>query len=165
MEKLELKVGQSAPEFVLKNQAEEEVRLSDFRGKWAVLYFYPKDNTPGCTIEALDFTRLSKDFEKMNAAILGFSPDSCSSHAKFVQGKKLKINLLSDPERKALTAYSVWQKKQFMGKNFMGVVRSTFLINPEGKIAFIWSAVQAQGHAEAVKTKVKELQMQPSRVG
>ena len=96
----------------------------------------------------------------MNAVILGASPDSCQSHAKFVTGQKLKVTLLSDPERKALEAYGVWQLKQFMGREFMGVVRSTFLIDPDGKISFSWPAVKADGHALAVQDKLKELQKQ-----
>ena len=160
----ELKVGIAAPEFSLKNQGEKEIRLSDFRGKWVVLYFYPKDNTPGCTIEALDFTKLSKEFEKLNATVLGVSPDSCHSHVKFINAKKLTVVLLSDPEHKMIETYGVWQLKEFMGKKFMGVVRSTFLIDPEGKIAFLWSPVTAVGHADAVKTKLKELQKQTTSV-
>ena len=160
----ELKVGDSAPDFTLKNQNEEEVRLKDFRGKWVVFYFYPKDNTPGCTIEANDFTKFLKDFQKLNAVVLGASADSCQSHAKFVTGQKLKITLLSDPERKALEAYGVWQLKQFLGKKFMGIVRSTFLIDPDGKLAYLWKAVKADGHAEAVREKLRELQKQTTPV-
>ena len=158
MAQKELKAGDPAPEFNLKNQGESPIRLSDFKGKWAVLYFYPKDNTPGCTIEALDFTKYSKDFEKMNAVVLGVSPDSCHSHSKFVKDKKLTINLLSDPDHGMLETYGVWQKKQFMGKSYMGVVRTTFLIDPDGKIAQVWNNVKADGHAQAVKEKLKEVQ-------
>ena len=154
----EWKAGDTAPDFNVKNHAEEEIRLRDLRGKWVVLYFYPKDNTPGCTIEAIDFTKQVKDFEKLNAVILGVSPDSCQSHQKFVQGKKLKINLLSDPEREVCELYGVWQMKQFLGKKFMGVVRSTFLIDPEGKLVYVWKAVKADGHADAVKEQLKEFQ-------
>ncbi len=164
MAKKELKAGMAAPEFLLKNQGEKEVRLEDFRGKWVVLYFYPKDNTPGCTIEALDFTKLSKDFEKLKAVILGVSPDSCQSHSKFIKGKKLTVTLLSDPEHKMLETYGVWQLKQFMGKSYMGVARTTFLIDPDGRIAFIWNGVKADGHAEAVKAKLKEIQKETSPV-
>ena len=156
----ELKVGDQAPEFSLKNHSEAAVRLSDFKGKWVVLYFYPKDNTPGCTIEANDFTKYLSDFQKMNAVILGVSPDSCASHAKFVQGQKLKITLLSDPEHKIAEAYGFWQLKQFMGKKFWGIARSTILINPEGKIAYLWQAVKADGHAQVVKEQLKEIQKQ-----
>jgi len=158
MAKIELKIGSPAPDFTLKNQDESAVDLKDLKGKWVVLYFYPKDNTPGCTIEANDFTQHLKDFQKMNAVILGVSPDSCQSHVKFVKNQNLKITLLSDPDHKIIEKYGLWQLKQFMGKEFMGVVRSTVLINPEGKIAHHWPTVKADGHAEAVKEKLKEIQ-------
>lgn len=160
MAKAELKIGSQAPDFSLKNQEEATVRASNLKGKWVVLYFYPKDNTPGCTIEANDFTKYLKDFQKMNAVILGVSPDSCQSHVKFVKDQNLKIALLSDPEHKVIESYGAWQLKQFMGKEFMGVVRSTVLIDPEGKIAYHWPNVKADGHAEAVREKLKELQKQ-----
>ena len=158
MAKKELKTGDRAPDFSLKDPAGSTAQLGDFKGQWTVLYFYPKDNTPGCTIEALDFTRLEQAFAKLNAVVLGVSPDSCESHAKFVKGKKLRVTLLSDPEHKALGAYDVWQQKEFMGNKFMGVVRSTFVIDPEGKIAHCWRAVKADGHAAAVREKLGELQ-------
>ena len=160
----ELKVGDQAPDFVLKNQGEAEIRLSHYRGKWVILYFYPKDNTPGCTIEAIDFTRFLKDFERLNTVILGMSPDSCASHAKFAKGQNLKITLLSDTDQKTLKTYGVWQEKSFMGKKFWGVVRSTFVINPEGKIVHLWRAIKANGHAQAVKEKLEELQKELSSV-
>lgn len=154
----ELKEGMKAPDFSLLDERAEKIRLSDFRGQWVVLYFYPKDNTPGCTIEAIDFTKTLAQFKKLNAGVLGVSPDSCQSHEKFIRGKKLKVTLLSDPEHRALEAYGVWQLKQFLGNKFMGVVRSTFLIDPEGKIAHVWRAVKADGHAAEVGEKLKELQ-------
>ena len=164
MAKQELKAGAPAPDFSVKDQTGAWVRLNDFKGKWVVLYFYPKDNTPGCTIEAIAFTKYLKDFSKLNAEILGTSPDSCESHVKFINSQKLKISLLSDPDQKFCKAYDVWQLKQFMGKEYMGVVRSTFLIDPEGKIAFLWNSVKAEGHAEAVLEKLKELQKQAASV-
>lgn len=157
MVKTELKTGDPAPEFSLQNQEGTNVRLADLRRKWTVLYFYPKDNTPGCTIEANDFTKFVKDFEKLGAVILGVSPDSCQSHVKFIEDQNLKIVLLSDPEHKAAEKYGVWQLKQFMGREFWGIVRSTFLINPEGKIAQVWRAVKADGHAATVRDRLKEL--------
>lgn len=153
----ELEIGMKAPDFALPNERTEKIRLSDLKGQWIVLYFYPKDNTPGCTVEAIDFTKQFREFQKLNAVILGLSPDSCQSHKKFIQGKKLKVALLSDPEHRALETYGVWQLKQFLGKKFRGVVRSTFLIDPEGKIAHLWRAVKADGHAAAVKEKLAEL--------
>ncbi len=148
--------GQLAPDFTLQNEAEENVSLSDFRGKWVVLYFYPKDNTSGCTTEAIDFTRLLPDFEKSGAVILGVSPDSCKSHQNFRRKHELRVMLLSDPEKKVLSDYGVWQKKSMYGREYMGVVRTTVLIDPEGKVAKIWPKVKVKGHAEAVLDFLKE---------
>lgn len=145
-----LKEGQKAPDFKLQDTNESDIKLSDFKGKWVVLYFYPKDNTPGCTIEAMEFSALKKDFKKLNATVLGVSKDSCASHQKFTEKKDLTINLLSDPESRIQKLYGVWQKKKFMGREFMGTVRTTFLINPQGDIENIWNNVKAKGHAQAV---------------
>jgi len=145
-----LKQGQKAPDFKLQDTNESDIKLSDFKGKWVVLYFYPKDNTPGCTIEAMEFSALKKDFEKLNTVVLGVSKDSCASHQKFTDKKNLTINLLSDPESRIQKLYGVWQKKKFMGREFMGTVRTTFLINPKGDIEKIWNNVKAKGHAQAV---------------
>jgi peroxiredoxin Q/BCP len=152
-----IKKGIKAPEFKLLNQDEEEVKLKDFKGKYVVLYFYPKDNTPGCTTEALEFTFLAKEFKKLNTVILGVSKDSCSSHKKFVEGKKLTIQLLSDEDKAVNKLYGVWQKKKFMGKEFMGTVRTTFLIDTKGKVVQVWQKVKAKGHAETVLEKIKEI--------
>ena len=157
MEKTSPKVGQPAPEFCLPNQSEEQVCLRDFKGKWVVLYFYPKDNTPGCTIEATDFTKLKSKFESMNAVILGVSKDNCKSHQKFITGKKLTIILLSDPATEVQKLYGAWRPKKFMGKEFLGTVRSTFLIDPQGKIARIWDGVSAKGHAQEVWEELRKL--------
>jgi len=156
--KTELKEGNKAPVFSLMNQDKKTAKLSDFKGKWVVLYFYPKDNTSGCTLEAVDFPVASKSFENMNAIILGVSPDSVDSHCKFIDKHNLGIMLLSDPDQKALKAYGVWQKKSMYGKSFMGVVRSTFLIDPDGKIQKIWRKVKVPGHVDEVKQVLKELQ-------
>src|SRR4030067_231499 len=156
MDKSHLKVGQLAPDFCLPNQNEESVCLKDSRGKWVVLYFYPRDNTPGCTIEAMDFTKLKSKFENLNAVILGVSKDNCNSHQKFIAGKKLTITLLSDPEAEVQKKYGVWRPKKFMGREFLGTVGSTFLINPEGKIAKIWDAVKAKGHAQDVLQEISQ---------
>lgn len=152
-----LSIGKRAPDFSLINQDGKKASLSNFNGKWLVLYFYPKDNTPGCTIEGVEFSSVLKDFEKMNAAVVGISRDSVESHCNFISKQKLKVTLLSDPEKTAIDAYGVWQKKKFMGREFMGIVRSTFLINPKGEVAFIWPKVQAKGHAAEVKEKLAEL--------
>lgn len=142
--------GTKAPGFSLMNADEHPVELADFRGKWLVLYFYPKDNTPGCTTEALDFTALKGEFEKAGAVIAGVSPDSTKRHQNFIAKKDLTIELLSDPEHQALETYGVWQLKKNYGREYMGVVRSTFLIDPEGNIEKTWKKVKVKGHAEAV---------------
>ena len=157
MDKTPLKVGQTAPDFCLFNQNEESVCLKDFMGKWVVLYFYPKDNTPGCTIEAIDFTKLKSKFENLNTVILGVSKDNCNSHQKFVAGKKLTITLLSDPEAEVQKKYGVWRPKKFMGREFLGTVRSTFLIDKQGKISRIWDKVSARGHAQEVLGELEKL--------
>ncbi len=153
----ELKTDQSAPDFTLPDQSSKPVSLKDFKSKWFVIYFYPKDNTPGCTIEAIDFTKYLKEFQKLGAVVLGVSPDSTESHCKFIEIQGLKIILLSDPEHKVLEKYGVWKLKSMYGKQYWGVYRSTFLINPEGKIAHVWYGVKPIGHAEEVLKKVKEL--------
>ena len=144
-----LEVGQKAPELA---------KLADFAGQWLVLYFYPKDNTPGCTTEAIDFTALSPQFQQLNAVILGVSPDSEKSHCRFIEKHNLTIQLLSDTEHQLAEIYQVWGLKKFMGKEYMGIKRSTFLIDPQGNIAYIWSNVKVKAHAEAVLKKLEELQ-------
>ena len=151
------KVGQPAPDFSLPDQSQVKVSLKDFRGKWIVLYFYPRDNTPGCTIEAKDFTKLKPQFEKLNAVILGISRDSCQSHQKFVSGKRLTITLLSDTDSSIQKRYGCWRPKKFMGKEFLGTIRSTFLIDPQGMIARIWDPVKALGHAREVLEELRKL--------
>ncbi|MDV0445780.1 Peroxiredoxin Bcp [Methanimicrococcus sp. At1] len=153
-----LQPGDKAPDFCLPNQDSENVCLKDFKGKWFVLYFYPKDNTAGCKQEAVDFTALKNEFEKNGAVILGVSKDSVSSHQKFIEKAALTITLLADPELAVIKAFDVWQLKKFMGKENMGTVRTTFLINPEGKIADVWNNVRVKGHAEAVLGKLKIIQ-------
>jgi peroxiredoxin Q/BCP len=150
-------VGSKAPEFCLPNQSEEEVCLSQYRGKWVVLYFYPRDNTSGCTREAQDFSSYVRDFEKLGAVILGVSPDSVKSHQNFIVKKDLRITLLSDQSHEVMEAYGVWQLKRMYGKEHMGVVRSTFLIDPEGKIAAVWRKVKVRVHVEEVLSRLKEL--------
>lgn len=153
-----LEVGQKAPEFATPNQRGEISKLADFAGQWLVLYFYPKDNTPGCTAEAIDFTALSPQFQQLNAVILGVSPDSAKSHCRFIEKRNLTIQLLSDTEHQLAEIYQVWGLKKFMGKEYMGIKRSTFLIDPQGNIAYIWSNVKVKAHAEAVLKKLEELQ-------
>ena len=146
-----LKIGDKAPEFCLPDAKNKRVCLKDFRGKWLVLYFYPKDNTSGCTKEAIDFTSYVKDFRKMNAAVVGVSPDSVKSHVGFIGKHGLKIILLSDPEHEVLKKYGVWQKKSMYGREYYGVVRTTFVIDPNGRIKQKWEKVKVAGHADAVK--------------
>ncbi|MEW5819359.1 MAG: thioredoxin-dependent thiol peroxidase [Cyanobacteriota bacterium] len=155
---IKLKIGDKAPDLGIKNNEDIIVNLSDYSGKWVVLYFYPKDNTPGCTIEATEFTQKVDKFSDLNAVIMGVSPDSIKNHCNFIKKQSLKIMLLSDPEHKVLEAYEVWQKKQTYGKEFLGVIRTTYLINPDGKIANIWPDVKVNGHVDEVFEKLKELQ-------
>ena len=155
---VELNIGDKAPDFCLDDPDKGEICLRDFTGKWVVLYFYPKDNTKGCTMEALEFTAAEDDFKAMNAVIIGVSPDSLNSHKRFREKHDLTINLLSDTEKKTLEAYGVWQKKKMYGREYMGVVRSTYLIDPESKVAYKWIGVRVSLHVEAVMKKLKELQ-------
>jgi len=152
-----LSIGDPAPNFCLPDQDGEEVCLKDFRGKWVILYFYPKDNTPGCTLEAKDFTEHLEEFQKLDAVILGVSKDSVKSHKRFVEKHGLKITLLSDPEHKVIEEYGAWGLKKRYGKESYGTIRSTFIINPEGKISAIWYNVRVKGHVEEVKKKLEEL--------
>jgi peroxiredoxin Q/BCP len=153
-----LEVGQKAPEFATPNQRGEISKLADFAGQWLVLYFYPKDNTPGCSTEAINFTALSPQFQQLNAVIIGVSPDSEKSHCRFIEKHNLTIQLLSDTEHQLAEIYQVWGLKKFMGKEYMGIKRSTFLIDPQGNIAYIWSNVKVKAHPEAVLKKLEELQ-------
>jgi peroxiredoxin Q/BCP len=154
----DLKIGDLAPDFCLPDKDNKEACLHDFKGTWLILYFYPRDNTSGCTREAVDFTDALDEFEKLNAVVLGVSADSVESHAKFAAKYKLKVTLLSDGDHEVLEQYGVWQLKRLYGREFRGVVRSTFLISPEGKIAYVWPRVKVKGHVEAVKRRLMELQ-------
>ena len=149
--------GKKAPAFTLKNQRDENVRLSDLRGKWIVLYFYPKDLTPGCTVEACDFTETFPRFQNQDATVFGVSPDDVESHRKFIEKKKLTISLLADEDHAVCEKYGVWQMKTFMGKKFLGVVRATFIIDPQGRVAHVWPKVKVAGHAQEVLQKLTEL--------
>lgn len=149
--KVELKVGDTAPEFCLLDKDNETVCLKDFRGEYVIVYFYPKDNTPGCTTEAIGFTGILPELQKLNANVIGVSPDSPESHAKFIEKKNLKVTLLSDLDKEVLKSYGKWGKNTFRGNEYIGVTRSTFLINPDGKIAHIWPKVSVKGHPEEVQ--------------
>lgn len=149
--------GQSLPEFSLSDEHGKEVCSKDLKGKWTVLYFYPKDNTPGCTTEAKDFTCMLDDFSKEDARIVGGSPDSINSHLNFIGKQELKLTLLSDPEKDLLQKMGTWKKKSMYGKEYMGVERSTFLIDPDGKIVKEWRKVKVKGHVDEVLKTLKEM--------
>lgn len=161
-----LKIKDKAPSISLLNQDDQEVSLEDYAGKWLVLYFYPKDDTPGCTNEACDFTDGLGDFARIGAEVVGISPDSTESHRKFIAKYNLGLTLLSDPEKETLKAYGAWGTKKLYGKEFEGVIRSTFIIAPEGTIAAQWNNVKVRSkrrgqevkHADLVREKLLELQ-------
>ncbi len=142
--------GSLAPDFTLKNDEGTSISLKDLKGKTVVLYFYPKDDTPGCTKEACDFRDNEKQFKKKNTVILGVSADSVESHGKFKKKFGLPFQLLSDPEKKMIQAYGVWKEKSMYGKKYMGIERTTFVIGPDGKIMKIYPKVSVTGHIEDV---------------
>ena len=141
-----LSIGEKAPEFALKNAENETVTLSQFKGKKVVLFFYPKDDTPGCTKESIDFSEKIEEFEAENTVIIGISKDSVESHQKFRDKYQLKVILLSDPERKMIEDYHVWQEKKNYGKTYMGIVRTTYLIDESGNIEKIWKNEIGRAH-------------------
>ncbi len=153
-----IQVGEKVEDFCLPNQDEVEICLRDLLGKWIVLYFYPKDNTPGCTTEALDFTANLAKFEELGSVVVGISADSPKKHRNFIEKKELEIMLLSDEEHKVLEQFGVWQLKKNYGKEYMGIVRSTFILDPQGVVRAAWEKVRVKGHVEAVLEKLKELQ-------
>lgn len=155
---MELQIGDKAPNFSLPNQDNAEISLQDFRGSWVVLYFYPKDKTPGCTQEACDFRDNLANLSGLNAVVLGVSPDNVKTHQSFIDKESLNFTLLSDTDKKALKSYGAWGLKKLYGKEYEGVIRSTFVIDPQGKIAFLWKNVKVKGHIDAIKEKLQELQ-------
>jgi peroxiredoxin Q/BCP len=153
-----LKVGDKAPAFSLKTDTEDTVKLADFKNeKNIVLYFYPKDSTPGCTKQACAFSEHLKKFEKLDAVIIGVSPDTVQSHTKFRSKYNLTIILGADESKAVCEKYGVWTEKSMYGKKFMGVVRTTFIIDKAGKIAAIWPNVKVVGHDEEVLKTLKEI--------
>ncbi len=149
--------GSIAPDFCLPSDDGNEYCLKDFKGKWVVLYFYPKDNTSGCTREAVDFTSRLNDFMKLGAVVIGVSPDSIESHKKFRMKHSLKVILLSDVEHKVLEKYGVWGKKKRYGREYYGVIRSTFLIDPQGIVRKVWRNVRVAGHVDEVLKSLEDL--------
>lgn len=151
--------GKKAPAFSLANENGETVSLTDFENeKYVVLYFYPKDSTPGCTTQACDFRDHHEDFSELNAVILGVSPDGEKSHQKFIHKHGLPFSLLIDDEHEVAEAYDVWKLKKMFGREFMGIERSTFLINPAGEVVKEWRKVKVKGHIEEALEALKEIQ-------
>ncbi len=150
MAKKMLEVGAKAPAFTLEDQTNEKVSLKDFKGKTVVLYFYPKDMTPGCTQEACDFRDSFARLKKKGVVVLGVSKDSVATHVKFTQKYKLPFALLADTEGEVCEAYGVWQEKSLYGRKFMGIVRATFVISPAGKIVHVFSKVKVKGHVDEI---------------
>jgi thioredoxin-dependent peroxiredoxin len=153
----ELGVGSKAPAFTLPRDGGGSVALADFKGRKLVVYFYPKADTPGCTREAIDFSRLRSDFQRAGADVLGVSADPVEAQDKFSKKHGLKVALLSDESHKMLEAYGVWGEKSMYGRTFMGITRATFLIGPDGRIARIWPKVKVDGHAAEVLAAAKAL--------
>lgn len=151
-----MKVGELAPDFTLKNQDGQDITLSDYKGRNVVLYFYPKDMTPGCTTQACDFRDQQESFSDLNAVIIGVSPDPIDSHQKFIDKHDLPFHLLADEDHKVAEAYGVWQLKKMFGNEFYGIVRSTFIIDEEGKLMKEFRNIRVKGHAERALTFLQE---------
>jgi len=152
-----LDVGAPAPDFELPDQDGETVRLSDLGGRWVVVYFYPKDDTPGCTTEACEFTEGIEAFRGLDAEVFGCSPDPPETHRKFIAKHGLGVRLLSDPGHEVMEAYGAWGEKTMYGRTTVGVIRSTVLVDPDGKVAHHWARVRAAGHAGKVREQLEEL--------
>jgi len=153
-----IKIDDKAPEFCLPNQDDIEICLRDLKGKWVVLYFYPRDNTPGCTTEACEFTAAAPDFSDLDAVILGVSADTTKKHRSFIEKKELGITLLSDESTDMMQEYGVWQLKKNYGKEYMGIVRTTFIINPEGVVKALFPKVRVKEHVAKVQAELERLQ-------
>lgn len=153
-----LEVGTKAPDFTANVDGGKEINLSDYKGKWVVLYFYPKDNTSGCTKEACAFRDNMEDITGAGATVLGVSPDSVNSHDKFKAKHELNFHLIADPEKEICNMYDIFGEKKMYGKTYMGVIRSTYIIDPEGEIKYVFSNVKVPGHVEKVIDTLKELQ-------
>ncbi len=145
-----VEVGKNAPAFTLKDQDGKTHKLSGYKGQWVVIYFYPRDNTPGCTIQACGFRDNHEKLIGRGAVVLGVSPDDETAHQKFARKRALPFPLLVDPEQKIASKYGVWQQKKLFAKKYMGIVRTTYLIDPDGKVAHRWDKVKVAGHATDV---------------
>tara|TARA_B100000886_G_scaffold308080_1_gene241524 strand:- start:111 stop:581 length:471 start_codon:yes stop_codon:yes gene_type:complete len=152
-----LKINSAAPNFTSQATSKKNYSLKDSLGNYVVLYFYPKDNTPGCTTETIDFNKLLSNFKKLNCEVYGISKDNLESHNKFKNKFKIKFDLLADEELKLLKKYKVWGKKKFMGREFMGTIRSTYLIDKKGKILKTWENVKVKDHAKEVLETLKSI--------
>ncbi|SFV61582.1 Thiol peroxidase, Bcp-type [hydrothermal vent metagenome] len=153
-----IKIDEKAPEFCLPNQDDIEICSRDLKGKWIVLYFYPRDNTPGCTTEACEFTEAAPDFSDLDTIILGVSADTTKKHRNFIEKQNLGITLLSDESTDMMQEYGVWQMKKNYGKEYMGIVRSTFIINPEGIVKAVFEKVRVKEHVAKVQAELVALQ-------
>jgi len=147
------------PEFCLKDEENKDFCIKDIKSKWKIIYFYPKDNTPGCTNEAMDFSKLKEEFERENTFIIGISADSIDSHKKFKEKYNLKIKLLSDPKKEIIKKLA-WGKKKLYGREYEGIIRTTYLLNENNEIIKVWKNVKVKGHAEEVLNFIKELNKQ-----
>lgn len=155
---MSLEIGTKAPDFSAEINGGSSIQLKDVLGKWLVLYFYPKDNTPGCTTEACDFRDNMERITGIGANVIGVSPDSVKSHDKFVEKKELNFALVADPEKEICNLYDIIGEKKMYGKTFMGVIRTTYIINPDGEIAYVFDKVRVKGHVDKVIEKIEELQ-------
>ncbi|MDC0864507.1 thioredoxin-dependent thiol peroxidase [Rickettsiaceae bacterium] len=156
-----LSLGDVAPDFsssISVSNSHKKIKLSELKGKFVVLYFYPKDSTPGCTLESKGFNSLLPEFKKLGAEVIGISKDDITSHDQFSKKHKLEFALASDENGKICENYGVWEEQSFLGKKYMGITRATFLIGKDGKIVHIWPNVSVIGHASAVLDKLKEIQ-------
>lgn len=152
-----LRPGDIAPDFELPRDGDGSVSLSALRGKPVVLFFYPKDDTKGCTVEAISFSSLAEEFAATGVALIGISPDSVKSHDRFARKHDLTVTLAADEEKTVVNAYGVWVEKSMYGRKYMGVERTTFLIEPQGRINRVWEKVKVQGHADEVLAAAKAL--------
>ncbi len=157
MTKAKIEEGTKVIDFCLPESEDSQVCINDLKGSWVVLYFYPKDNTSGCTKEAIAFSELLPEFEKLGATVIGISKDSIKSHKRFAEKHNLKVRLLSDEDHKVIEAFGAWKKKSMYGRQYWGTERSTFLIDPEGTVVKIWRKVKVAGHVEEVLNTLKEL--------